>query len=125
MRKTYTFFLALIIIALCVSCADEPVNEPTSTPPTDGGGTVYTITDYYDVNGGYSDLGLALDEENGEKTLTVKSGDTLIVGGHSYSVTAEILTIPFYTQPSLDEVVDWWTDYCENRIERGEMIDKS
>jgi len=74
MKKTYTFFLALIIMALCVSCADKPVNEPTSTPPSGNKGAVYTITDYYDENGGLPALGLALDEENAEKVLSVKVG---------------------------------------------------
>ena len=32
------------------------------------------------------------------------------------------ITTPFYTQPSLDEVMAWWTDYCESRVERGEIV---
>ena len=132
MKKTLARLLALSIMVLCASCGGTPADEQTDTSPASGQtstapvndtGTVYTITDYYDANGGYSALGSALDEENGEKVLTVQSGDTLVVGGHSYSVTAESLTIPFYTQPSLDEVLAWWTEYCQSRIERGEAAE--
>lgn len=84
-------------------------------------GTVYIITDYYDENGEFSALGSALDEENAEKVLMVKADDTIIVSDHEYTVIAESLTLTFYTQPSLDEVIQWWTDYCESRIERGEV----
>ena len=121
MKKAFAFLLGTMIVALCVSCANKPASESTEAPPPSDKGTVHTITDYYDANGGFSALGLALDEENAEKVLSVKVGDTLIVGDHEYTVTAESLTIPFYTQPSLDEVIQWWADYCESRIERGEV----
>jgi hypothetical protein len=59
--------------------------------------------------------------ENSERVLKVQAGDVLVVGTSEYSVTAQSLTIPFYTQPSLTEVTNWWTEYCENRVGRGEM----
>ena len=121
MRKSFAFLLAVIIMTLCASCADRPAHESANKPPSDNTGTVYTITDYYDANGGFSALGQALDEENGEKVLTVKAGDVLIVGDHAYTVTAQSLTIPFYTQPLLDEVIDWWVDYFQSRLERDEV----
>jgi hypothetical protein len=34
-------------------------------------------------------------------------------------VTAESLTLSFYTQPSLAEVIQWWTDYVEIWEEGG------
>jgi hypothetical protein len=130
MKKTFALLLALSIMILCASCGGTPADEQMSTPQSSGSstsasnetGTVYTITAYYDADGGYSALGSALSEATGEKVLTVKSGDVLIAGSHSYSITTESLTIPFYTQPSLDEVLAWWTDYCQSRIERGEMV---
>ena len=124
MKKLFILLLILIISVTCTACGGKTstgtpqVNTPTASVT----GTTYTIKSYYDSEGGYSALGLALTEENGEKVLTVNSGDTIIVDGISYSVTAETLTIPFYTQPSLDEVSDWWTEYCESRIERGEVV---
>jgi len=122
MKKTVIVLLAFIIMVWCASCAGTPANEQTSMPTSVDKGTVYTIADYYDANGGFSALKSALDEENGEKVLTVKAGDRLIVGDHAYTVIAESLTIPFYTQLSLDEVLRWWTDYCESRIARGEVM---
>ena len=114
MKKTFAVLLSIIMAAACASCAGGP--EPA---PAEGGGTVYIITDYYDDTGGFSSLGQALDEENSEKTLTVNEGDALAVGDREYIVTAETLTLSFYTQPSLDEVVVWWVDYCEGWKERG------
>ena len=144
MKKTFALLLTLSIIGLCASCSETPGDEQTSAPPASSQpagdqaselpaasqtstqsfnetGTVYTIIDYYDTAGGYSELGLALEEENGEKVLTVLGGDTLIVGGLKYNVTVESLTIPFYTQSSLDQVFAWWVDYCQSRTDRGEL----
>jgi len=75
----------------------------------------YNIADYYNENGTFSDLGQALPfaPENGERSLTVKGGDVVIVGGSAYTVTVESLTLYFYTQPSFDEVITWWGDYFE------------
>ena len=122
MKKRIIFAaVAVFILLSCVSCSDNPTDGQTDIPPTTNTGTVYTITDYYDENGGYSALGLALEEENAEKVLTVKADDIIIIGKNEYTVMAESLTLAFYTQPSLDEVIAWWTDYCQSRIERGEM----
>ena len=123
MKKTLALLLALIIMVFCASCANTPADEQTSTPPADDTGTVYTIKDYYDANGGFSAVGSALDEENGEKVLKVNADDTLIVGDSRYKVTAEALTLHFYTQSSLDEVIVWWTDYMGSAQERGQVID--
>ncbi|MCL2757607.1 MAG: hypothetical protein FWD43_05970 [Coriobacteriia bacterium] len=113
----FILVLAILIVgAVCVQgCrqADTPRKEYT--------GTVYRITDYYDKNGGFSALGQALPEENGEKVLTVQAGDGLIVGNKEYRVEAASLKISFYTQNSLNEVVQWWTDYCELWKSRGEL----
>jgi len=125
MKKRLIFALSAIVLLLfCASCADTPSSEQTAIPPTDNAGTVYTIADYYNANGEFSALGLALDEENAEKVLTVNDGNTLVVGDHAYSVTAESLTLTFYTQPTLDEVIEWWTGYCEGWKEQGAVKDK-
>ena len=108
MKKRIIFAVLVVVILLsCVSCGDKPIDRQTDTSPTANTGTVYTITDYYDESGGFSALGSGLDEENAEKVLTVKADDTIIVGDHEYTVIAESLTISFYTQPSLDEVIEW------------------
>jgi predicted small lipoprotein YifL len=100
-----------------------PTSEPTSTAPEVDTG--YKITDYYNPDGSFSALGLALNEEDGEKALTVKSGDILTVGDQRYEVTAETLTLPFYTQPSLDEVIAWWTDHCASLADNGRITELS
>lgn len=120
--------LAVAMLLFCASCAGIPLDEPTSTtsaPPTNVAGAVYTIADYYNADGEFSALGLALDEENAEKFLTVSSGDTLVVDDHVYNVTAESLTPTFYTQPSLDEAIGWWTEYCEGWKAQGALQTKS
>ena len=117
--KRILAFMLLLTLTLLTACGGN-----TDTTPTEGAEPGYKITAYYNENGTFSALGLALDEVNGEKTLTVKSGDILAVGGNQYSVTAETLTLPFYTQSSLDEGIKWWTDYCESRIERGELAEE-
>ena len=128
MKRITALFLVFIMAILCLSCGRPATDAPR--PPSDGiqnavplkkTEPVYIITDYYDEGGEFSALGLALDEENSEKVLTVKSGDTLVVGEREYVVTAPTLTLSFYTQPTLDEVIAWWTEYCQSRIERGEL----
>ena len=118
MNKTAAISLAILLPILCASCGDRPA---AGAPPAEDGETAYTIIDYYDADGGVSALGLALGEENSEKVLAVKAGDVLIVGDRKYGVIAASLTLPFYTQPSLDEALAWWAEYCESRIERGEI----
>jgi beta-lactamase regulating signal transducer with metallopeptidase domain len=83
---------------------------------------VYTITDYYAENGKFSELGLALDEINSERTLVVNGGDILIAGGRRYEVTAESLPLSFYTQPSIDRVIGWWIDYLDSWAESGKVM---
>jgi len=82
-------------------------------------GRTYVITNYYDENGRFSDLGHALGEHNSEKVLTVSSGDIIIVGGRQYRVVVETLTLTYYTQPSLDMVIRWWTDYLNSLAQSG------
>ena len=86
-------------------------------------GAVYKITDYYNAEGKFSALGQALpfDSADGERALTVKSGDTVVVGDKRYKVTAESLTLNFYTQPSQDKVIVWWTDYMNDWKESGKV----
>ena len=110
--------LALALLIVCVACTQ---GGQTDTPRKEFTGTVYRITDYYDRNGGFSALGRALPEENGEKVLTVQAGDGLIVGNKEYRVEAASLKLSFYTQNSLSEVTEWWTDYCDLWKSRGEL----
>ena len=81
----------------------------------------YAIIDYYNEDGRFSDLGLALDEKDFERVLSVSGGDVLIVGSRQYEVTTESLTLSFYTQPSLDQVIQWWADYMDSWAESGKV----
>ena len=97
---------------------------PDSQGSGDGAnaGMTYNITDYYNTDDGkFSDLGLALNGESSERELTVKGGDILIDGDRRYEVMAESLTLSFYTQPSLDQVVQWWSDYLDSWAESGKV----
>jgi len=97
---------------------------PDSQGSGDGAnaGMTYNITDYYNTDDGkFSDLGLALSGENSERELTVRGGDILIDGDRRYEVMAESLTLSFYTQPSLDQVVQWWSDYLDSWAESGKV----
>ena len=123
MKKTPVLLLVLVTAALCVSCGDKPASGRDTPSPgavTADESELIRISDYYDADGAFSELGLALAEENAEKVLAVNSGDTLVVGDRRYRFAVS-RTIPFYTQPSLDEVMGWWMNYCENLIANGEI----
>lgn len=82
----------------------------------------YVITDYYNSGDGrFSALGLTLAEEGYERVLTVSRGDILVAGDRRYEVTAESLTLVFYTQPSPDRVVQWWIYYLDSWAESGKV----
>ena len=84
-------------------------------------GGIYQITDYY-ADGKFSALGLSLPiGDTGERTLTVKNGDVLIVGETKYQVTAESIPLSFYTQPSHDKVIVWWKDYLDSLSDSGKV----
>ena len=132
MKKILTLALVILFAVLFLTACgnSESNNNPASDngnninpPAADIAETGYTVTGYYDENGGFSDSGLALDGENGEKVLTVNAGDTLIIGSNKYRVTAESITLYFYTQPSLAQVIEWWTDYCEGLKDSGEITE--
>jgi len=93
-------------------------NGQTTVPPAESTtpgypDNAYVITDYYNEDGTFSGLGLALDEVNSEKTLILNDGDIFVVGGQMYIVTAETLTLSFYTQSSLADVNQWWTNFAK------------
>ena len=135
MKKIFIILLAFMIILLCAACGgnktDGQTTEPAASPPPesdapapDGSGNVYNIADYYKKDGTYSDLGRSLpfDPGNGERILTVVEGDILIIGERQFKVAAETINMPFYTQSSIDEVIAWWTDYMDSRLETGNII---
>ena len=85
---------------------------------------VIKITDYYNQDGKFSALGAALpaDSKSGDKVLTVKNGDIIIVGDKQYKVTADSLAFELYTQPSIDKVIVWWTDYMNDWKDSGKIV---
>ena len=94
---------------------------------TDPGGNtkadnIYTISNYYNEGGRFSDPGLALTGEYSEKVLMVSRGDILIAGDHQYEVLAQSLTLSLYTQPSPDQVIHWWTDYLNSWADSGKVM---
>jgi len=119
MRRIIATLLALAVAGCCAACA-APVDDgrgasssATSVQGPTGQGAVYTIADYYNDDGTLSALGMALPQENGEPVLAVAADDLIVVGERSYTVLEDTLALPFYTQPSLDEVMGWWADHME------------
>jgi len=100
--------VVLLIFPLLTACGNGAAVEGA-----------YIITDYYNVDGSFSALGLALEEVNAEKTLVLNEGDIFIVNERQYRVMAESLVLSFYTQSSLDDVIQWWTDYVKIWSEDG------
>ena len=89
-------------------------------------GLIYRITDYYNIEDGkFSVLGTSLSENNSERALTVSRGDVLIAGEHQYEVVVDSLTLSFYTQPTLDQVVQWWGDYLDSWAQSGKVVNLS
>ena len=131
MKKIIFTMAAIFILLSCTSCNNTPATSTptasgqTSTPSTNSAETIYKIADYYNADGSFSALGLALDEKDSEKVLVVKEGDIIVVENQKYSVTEESLTLSFYTQPSLDEVIDWWTDHCGSLAGNGRITELS
>jgi hypothetical protein len=86
---------------------------------------IYDIADYYNEDGAFSALGLelgfGLDEKDTGRAMTVSGGDVIIAGGRKYVVAVESLTLSFYTQPSPDQVVQWWIDYLDSWAESGHL----
>ena len=91
---------------------------PTTTPPTTTApiisGNSYYVSDYYNSDGTFSALGLALQNVGSERVLTLYSGDTIVVGSQQYTVTSGSIILSFYTQPSIDSVNTWWNSYLDN-----------
>ena len=121
MKKCLILWLALMVMALSASCSDAPGNAHTETPftentapaPLNPGESYYAITDYYNKDGSFSELGLALEEVNSEKTLILNAGEIFIMGDRQYIVISESLALSFYTQSSLAGVIQWWDDYVK------------
>ncbi|MCL1874271.1 MAG: hypothetical protein FWF85_09195, partial [Clostridiales bacterium] len=82
---------------------------------------IYVLADYYNKDGRFSDPALALDENDFARILAVNGGDILIAGSRQYQVTAESLTLSFYPQPSLDQVIRWWTDCLDSWAASGKV----
>jgi len=137
MKKPLIVLLTISTLLFCASCSsqsgassgnqsDTPSNSQSgndsqSSQTTDESGVIYTITDYYTEAGELSDLGIALEDVNAEKILTVHTGDTLILGNAQYLVVSESLDLPFYTQPAMDQVIEWWTEHLTGLVDSGDI----
>jgi hypothetical protein len=120
---TLIILLAFFLLTAC-SGKDEAAENPTESVvsvPDDLENT-FVIADYYNEDGTFSALGLALDEINSEKVLTVKSGEILVVGDLKYEVAAESVTLSFYTQSSLENVITWWIEHMQSWQENGDVV---
>ena len=133
MKKFLIALFIIELIILCSSCGDIPQDEQTDNLPLHFHSEInapvsdkyvnsektYIISDYYNEDGTFSDLGLALDEVNSEKVLIISGGETFIIGDRKYIVITEALAISFYTQSSINDVIQWWTDYIKTWEESG------
>jgi len=79
----------------------------------------HNIADYYQPDGSFSALALALEEEDFGRKLDVGPGDRFVIGNQTYEVLAESITVVFYTHPSMDHVTQWWAEYLETAMENG------
>ena len=125
-RKSSRIAVALAVAFVTVLSLGLVVSRASAVDLTDAGSGMnaekhYTITDYYNEDGKFSALGLALDEEDSERVLAVSGGELLIAGERRYEVTVESLTLSFYTQPSLDQVIQWWADCLDSWAESGKV----
>ena len=128
MKRVSAYVMAMLLVFfLLAACGGNGNGGGESVQENDhGSGSAaavegaYIIANYYNEDGTFSALGLALDEVNSEKTLLLSDGDIFVVENKIYMVTTESLALSFYTQSSLADVVLWWTDYV--RIWEGSGI---
>ena len=117
----------LTVVSLLAACNGDKGNAPppenTTQTPDEPEEVYCNITDYYNTDGTFSDLGLVLEEVDSEKVLVLGDGDIFTLNSRKYIVTAESLTLSFYTQPSLAEVIQWWTEYVEIWEESGIILE--
>jgi len=119
MRKIgFLQLTASIVICLLIFGA-----VPVMAADAEGFEQTYTIADYYNEDGSFSELGLALEVVNTEKVLTVNEGDVVVAGERHFRVLAESFIFSFYTQPSLTHVIDWWTVYLVSLEEGGVVVE--
>ena len=104
------FFFA---VSLAGCSTPSPTPSPTPQEPT------YIIADYYNSDGSFSDLALALEESDTNRKLDVVNGERFIVGNQAYEVLSDTYAVIFYTHSSLDQVTEWWIDYFETAADNG------
>ncbi|MCL2150848.1 MAG: hypothetical protein FWH50_01320 [Coriobacteriia bacterium] len=123
MRKTIilalTILLAPSLLFACGSGGDSSPQGSGDLPAGDSSKTAYVIDDYYNPDGSFSSLGLALNEQNSEKVLILSEGDVFVIGSRRYEILSDSLTLIFYTQNSQDAVTTWWIDCAQRWIDAG------
>jgi len=83
---------------------------------------IYNVADYYNNDGTFSKLGLALAEINSEKVLKLKNDEILVIGESRYMIIAASVDLSFYTQGSITEVIRWWAEYIKTLEETGAVV---
>ena len=105
----------LLMVVFLTGCTVSPPAE--QVPPEQE--PAYNISDYYNSDGSFSALALALEEGDSGRKLDVVRGDHFVVGNQSYEVAAESFTVIFYTFPSHDHATEWWNEYFETAADNG------
>ena len=95
---------------------------PTMAADMESSGQTYIISDYYNEDGTFSELGAALVVDS-EMVLAVSNGDIIVAGDRWYQVEAPSITFYAYTQPSLTQAIEWWVDYLISWETGGYLIE--
>jgi beta-lactamase regulating signal transducer with metallopeptidase domain len=120
-------FVTVLSLGLMVSRSGSgDLNNPdyatSGSAANANANAIYLITDYYNEDGKFSDLGLALPEIDSARVLIVNKGDIIVAGDRQYEVKTESLTLSYYTQPSREMVIQWWIDYLDSWAEGDKVM---
>ena len=116
--KAVLIFCLLLAVWLSGCAASTPQKQPTEPAPGEEQ-AARNIADYYNADGSFSALALALEGSESARELEVKQGDCFAAQDHQYTVEAESFTFVLYTHPSLESAEAWWVDYFATAAGNG------